>query len=52
MVWRTTTVNGATHVISVRESQIVEHVVRDGVGNVTSVNIERRKHDTDPDLED
>jgi hypothetical protein len=46
------TVNGATHVVRVRESKIVEHIVRDGVGDVASVNVECRKHDTDPDLED
>ena len=39
-----------THVVSARETKIIEEVVRHGIGDVVSVNVQGSEHDAHPDL--
>jgi len=39
-----------TYVVNPSETQIIKHVVRNGVGYIASINVQSSKHDTDPNL--
>lgn len=43
-------VESATYIVTLGKAKIVKHVIRDGIGDVVSVNVEGSEHDAGPDL--
>lgn len=39
-----------THVVTARETKIIEEIVRHGIGDVVSIDVQGSEHDAHPDL--